>query len=504
MTWPPPLPNLPKLLPGETLYSWSGFVHAENAVADCREMSRRLYGAPYSALLHDFPANLERLDRNLGGRLGPSRTLALRHTLLGYFLPAVSSLLAETILSRTLVGAYSDIKLKLGIPASRVGGAHPLKCCSACMEEDNDRYQRAYWHVEHQYPSVLVCPWHRRPVRFAQTMITPVHRRGWILPTLGLERDWVELPQLSDLQRDRLASLAHHSLAWSRLEPGSLDAHLLARTYRRVLAQDGLVTSGGSLRLGPLVTRIRTFYDGLETLPGLASLGTIHRDWPGLAGNLARSEPRSTHPLKHLLLINLLFRDWAEFEATYRFEASGEAAQTDEPQTVLHEPSRADDERMQAFRGLVETGYSVTAASKELKITTTTGVRWATVMCLPFAARPKTVTPEVKQHARALLRKGEPKEKVSRASGLSKVSIDRLISSEPDLGRQWHEATFARLLAANRARFTEAIRAHPDWTLKEVRSLRNSGYAWLYRNDKPWLLENLPSLWAAARSSGPE
>ncbi len=56
--WPPPLPNLPTLFSDETLYSWAGFAYARNGVTDVREFSRRLFGSPYTALLHDFPANL--------------------------------------------------------------------------------------------------------------------------------------------------------------------------------------------------------------------------------------------------------------------------------------------------------------------------------------------------------------------------------------------------------------------------------------------------------------
>ncbi len=88
-----------------------------------------MFGAPYAALLHDFPAHLDGFDVRLAGALGSPRDLALSRTLLGYFLPSLAPQVAADVLSRTRVSAYSTIKFKLGITASRVGGSHPLKAC---------------------------------------------------------------------------------------------------------------------------------------------------------------------------------------------------------------------------------------------------------------------------------------------------------------------------------------------------------------------------------------
>ena len=84
--FPWPISNLPSLLPGETLYSWAGFVHGWNSNTDVRITSQSLFGAPYAALLHDFPSFLNTLDERVNHQMGPPRKLALENTLLGYFL----------------------------------------------------------------------------------------------------------------------------------------------------------------------------------------------------------------------------------------------------------------------------------------------------------------------------------------------------------------------------------------------------------------------------------
>ena len=497
MDWLLPPPNLPILQPGETLYSWSGYVHARNAVLDPRELSRRLFGAPYAALLHDFPAHLDGLDVRLAGALGSPRDLALSRTLLGYFLPPLAPLVAADVLSRTRVSAYSTIKFKLGIPASRVGGSHPLKACCSCISEDELSLGRAYWHIEHQYPSTLVCVKHERMLRWVHVDITPVHQRGWILPTLGLPRKWLELPEPPARQVRKLMTLARHSSAWAQLAPASLDSQRLSKVYQAGMRANGWVTAGGNLRMRDLTAAVKEHFEGLHALPGLASLAAIRDDWPGLVGTLARTAPRSGHPLKHLLLISMLYPDWTAF-----LRALEDAV---EPVPVPEENSGDDQAAtsapMSAFAALVKAGRSLTSAAAEVGVSTSTGVRWAKLLSLPYTSRAKSLKPQILDAVRACLRRGATKEEVSRTCCISTVSLNRLLSSEPTLAEEWRQARTATVQAANRAQFLQAIRSHPGWTIKQLRRLQGNGYMWLYRHDREWLLHNLPSMWTHAEEA---
>jgi transposase len=497
MDWLLPPPNLPSLQPGETLYSWSGFVHARNAVLDPRELSRRLFGAPYAALLHDFPAHLDGFDVRLAGALGSPRDLALSRTLLGYFLPSLAPQVAADVLSRTRVSAYSTIKFKLGIPASRVGGSHPLKACCSCISEDEVSLGRAYWHIEHQFPSTLVCVKHERMLRWVQVDITPVHQRGWILPTLGLPRKWLELPEPPASQLGKLVTLARHSSAWAQLAPAILDNQQLSRAYQAAMRANGWVTAGGNLRLRDLTASVKEHFQGLDSLPGLASLAAIRDDWPGLVGTLARTAPRSGHPLKHLLLISMLYPDWTAFLRAY--EDAVEPAPA--PKQEASDDQAATAASMSAFAALVKAGRSLTSAATEVGVSTSTGVRWAKVLGLPYTARAKSLKPQILDAVRACLRRGATKEEVCRTCAISAVSLNRLLSSEPALAEEWRKARTATARAENRAQFLQAIRSHPGWTVKQLRQLQGNGYMWLYRHDREWLLQNLPSMWSYAEEA---
>lgn len=243
------LANLPILEGDETLYSWAGTVHLSNPTPDARETSRRLYGEPFAALMHDFPSCLFALRKNVGDRLASPSVLALRHSLLGYFLPARPRESSERILRAVAGGAVSSLKFQLGIAASRVGGHHPLKGCRRCFEGQVARYGRAYWRVAHQLPSVLCCVEHEEMLDIAWDPTTPVHRRGWILPLGGLAREWLIYPLVSEVQFQRLKRLADFSMRWAGLQPSYFVTERLALVYRAALRQYSLLTTGGSLRL---------------------------------------------------------------------------------------------------------------------------------------------------------------------------------------------------------------------------------------------------------------
>jgi hypothetical protein len=83
----------------------------------------------------------------------PLSELAIKHTLLGYFLPFCDAGVAETHLARVSAGSVPDIKMRLGIPASGIGGYHPLRCCKECIEADLRDIGRPTWRICHQAPS---------------------------------------------------------------------------------------------------------------------------------------------------------------------------------------------------------------------------------------------------------------------------------------------------------------------------------------------------------------
>jgi len=149
-----------------------------------------------------------------------------------------------------------------------------------------------------------------------------------------------------------------------------------------------------------------------------------------------------------------------------------------------------------AHRRLVELvkgeGLSVSAAGRRLGITATTAVRWAKILGVAYTPRAKVHTMDRIEEIRRRLVNGEAKASIANELGISAVTIDRVVSSEPAIARAWREARLEAARHTYRRHFVVLVAAMRGSTVKQIRAVPGSGYAWLYRHDRPWLLENLP------------
>lgn len=482
--------NLPTLGISETLYSWCGHVHKLNGNVRSRTTSRQLFGHWSAGLLHDFPAYLGRLSARTGGALGATRDLALGHTMLRYFVPLRSAEHVEELIERITEGAAPYLKYELGIAASRIGAAHPLKICDECVIADEHASGFAHLHIDHQYPSVLVCPTHEIPLQYSSNRQTPVHRRDWMLPRSTLAA-WAPL-SIDERRQRGLSRLAHLSLQYADLGPGALDPTRLREVYLAALDKGGYLTQQGSLRTRSVNSDLLEHYSALSSIPGPLMPMRDSATWLGLIPMLTRAMPRTGHPFKHLLLIGFLFDTWNAFVEAYRSSTPTKDGVATPPQPL----TRERHVRRETFISLVATKtLSITAASKQVGITPTTGVRWAKIAGITFRSRAKTLTPEILGAVRGELRSGRSKQEVARSTGITQVSLDRLLSSEPSVAAAWRTARTAAARNLNRRNFLAVVRANPGKSIKLLRQVPGNGYQWLYRHDRDWLARHMPALW---------
>jgi len=135
---PPALHIVPALGVDETLYSWCATVHFRIGFHNARTTSELLFGRPYAALLHDFPAYVGHLATRTDNLLGDARNLALSHTLLGHFLVLVEKAEANCIIERVIEGSMPHLKMRIGITGAGLGGSHWLKFCPQCVKSDRE------------------------------------------------------------------------------------------------------------------------------------------------------------------------------------------------------------------------------------------------------------------------------------------------------------------------------------------------------------------------------
>jgi transposase-like protein len=197
----------------------------------------------------------------------------------------------------------------------------------------------------------------------------------------------------------------------------------------------------------------------------------------------------------------MLFESWEAFISAY------DEASRNPPLWTVHlrqEDAPEEDSRIAEFVRLASNpDISISEAARRVGVTPTTGVRWAKLHFIPYQSRTKALTPQFLERVRRLLRRGSTKSQVMTDTRISATSLTRLISSEPTLRAQWNSARLEIARRKSRESFLKAVENHPGLPVKALRMIPGNGYQWLYRHDRQWLVEHLPSLWRAP-VPGPE
>jgi Tn7-like transposition protein D/TniQ len=494
-------------LPGESFFSLCSRLHRYWGHTLASATARQLFATTRVGSAHDLPSGLARFEERTSGRLGPASTIARDRTLLAYYKAFIAPAQTDAAVERMRSQNVAHLKLRLGILTSRFRANHPLKACPRCMQTDREQFGWAYWHLEHQFPGVWICPDHQEPLRESLLKATGVERFQWHLPDETQFR-WPAQAVWTSSAIDRLTQLANGSLAVVR---GVSDTHLspdrLHLLYRREIAHRGWVSSGGSLRLKELASDFVSFIKPARECAELRAFPATASEARTQLPALLRAPIEGTHPLRHVAIIVWLYGDGSRFLDAYR--QLNDAAGVEGNLETMHDESRPEEtsggNAKQAGKlKLVELvqcqGLSMRAAAMQLDVQTETAMVWASEMGLEVKRRPKQLKDDVRASAIAKLVAGEDKRSAALAANVSEVAITKLLRTEAGLHFAWHAARRKQASGKARSAWLRCIQEHPGIGIKLARAMEPAAYAYLYRNEKSWLEENLPA--PAARTPG--
>jgi hypothetical protein len=477
----PPSDLLPEWLPDETLFSWASRYHQLSGHRLPAHTCQVLFGHRRHGSQHDFPTRLDQLVERSGGQLGAPSAIALRHTVLSFYLvPRTANEITAAVdsLVRPTPGV---LKFRLGLLTSRFRANHPLKACPLCMAADEHAFGSSYWHLAHQYPGMWVCRQHDVALQAATLKSTGVERFGWVLPAAARLVDVVSPGGIAELRR-----FADFVAGWSALAPGSLTTVCIAKACRDRLAV-GFVGSAPESRAATSA-RYAGFVARLRCVPELQGL-------PSSAAQ-ARSDinrwlfaPRGgTHPLRHLALISWLFTTWDDFVDAYA--AAQRPGALPERRPIASE-QRADARRL-GFVAALRSGQSVTAASKLAGISVGTGIAWAAQHGIETGRRPKSMSVALQTRIADQLARGDDKSEVARCHGVSLQAVTRVLRAVPGLAERRRLAAHGRRQLAAREAWTSALAAWPGASVADLRKRVGGSYAWLRRHESEWLDAHMP------------
>lgn len=488
------VPDLLQWHPGETLFSLVSRHHRFWGHRLAGQTARVLFGRKGLGYQHDFPGGIDHFVQATGGRLGGVDSICLDRTLLRYFRPFLTEPREEACVTAMRGLSVAHLKFRMGLLTSRFRAHHPLKVCLACIEEDRDLTGWPWWHMDHQYPGVWICPRHGKNLAESSTKSNGVGRFQWVLPQARLCRT----PTLAALHGSeagtslaRFAQLVCEVIDRRpiiRLEPETLKLQ-----YRSALAERGLVLASGRIAL---TAAAEVFLQHVRPLRAVAELATLPESIDQARDQLARllAPPRSgTHPLRHLVMI-----DWLIGSSSDLFSRLAAPAVASDHTLCGAQPCIADTALLLARRAEVmarirDGTISMRAAARTLDVDTQTVMVWAAQSGVEAVRRPKLLKGAVRRELIAALRQGCDKGEAASRWNVSVTTVTSLLRTVPGLHDSWREAQFEAARASARRRWTELQISDQAMSLKCARSKEPAVYAWLYRNDRAWLHQHKPA-----------
>lgn len=439
-----------KWLEDETFFSICSRQHALWGNHALTATLRLLFDSPSRVVTHDFAHNLNALHPNIRSVWGDSESIIHGHTIVPLFLPFQSQLHIQAVMQVLKEGGLGSIKYRLGLVTGRFGAEHPLKACSCCIDADIIRHGVAYWHLAHQYPGVLICPVHKfwlqesvlnRPWSGRFQLALPAHAALTPQPTKDLDPTSLgALDQLATSILD-LASVGSSK---------SFEPLLVRAVYRNALSQLGFRGPASSRVTSSLArhTSLLQPFHPLNSLPNTAQKASTFIE------QLIRSPRGHSHPLKHLVMITWLFGSVSAFIDAY--------------DCLAQEPEQPEaPERLYIDRHTAKPPESMQA--KQLK--------------------PKTLKPSIRAQILRMLSRGTPKHSICSQFSITISTVNKLLRAEPVIQKSWITATFQKDLLKHRRSWSSLLQQLPESSASVVRAQSPNLYAWLYRNDKAWLLQ---------------
>ena len=490
--------SIPSWLPNESAFSLASRHHLLSGHRLASETCIELFGDSRLGSQHDLPTRLGHLADRADGLLGSGDDIAINRTLLRFYLPLHSPNRQASFAAGLAGGPVGVLKFQLGSLTSRFRSNHPLKACAVCMVEDRTENGTAYWHLNHQFPGVWMCLRHAVPLIECQAKTNGVKRFAWMSPETA---PLLKAPSVNRPAASALMALAEIVEGWASLPAGTyLTFERLAETYRRAASPASENQGANARRMDEMARSLARHVAPLR----------VNQELRGLPASPSEAErqiqrwvfrPRGgTHPLRHLAMINWLFPSWPEFTNAYAATAvqRAELCEVEAPCAVLGIGLLA--EAKAHFLSALSAGKSCTAAAGVAGVAVATGIAWAASEGIEVPRRPKSLKGDRFASIVRALEAGEEKAKVSKEFGISVVSVTRVLRSVVGLRLKWRRAQAERRREAAQRAWIAAIDEAGGRGIKFARQLAPAAYAWLYRNERPWLTAKSPE--SMPRSNG--
>lgn len=345
-----------------------------------------------------FPSELHLISQHLRLPVNTIEELIEGHTILPCFRPFMNFVHYTRIAQSMATGAASNTKIALGLLASRLGAADLLRFCPACAKADCETIGIATWYRAHQFPGVLVCPYHGVPLVEFHCLAHRLRRQQLFLPTTTEKWSGKQsVPKFDEQARGKLLRVSQLVAQLFLLQNVPIDPLAWRNHYLAHLVDRGFATTSLRVRQQALKSELLDFWTALRRLPAFDGILARCDDDDSWLTSLYRRPRSAHHPLLHILLIGFL----AESIESFLWAGISSPAIAPAPQR------RASATTESKIVTLAADGRSIRQVAKELGLSVNAVLVKAEKIGVSFTRRPKKVDAAVCSRVKRALATGE-------------------------------------------------------------------------------------------------
>jgi hypothetical protein len=463
----------PPLEADEIPYSWLVTYCQLSGLPSTKALLEQLHIAHYQ-LASQFPGYVPFI---CGESHVSAHEVIHEHTILPVFQPFLHPKTYSSVLANLATGRASNLHTRMSLVANRVDSGTILRACPACIESDSETIGRAWWHLQHQLPGCSVCLKHSEPLCEVN-----VQRRALILPSeINSQRDGVL--ESVDIQ---LSGLVHD--VWRRGKPVFSYQHVTTR-YRQRLVEAGFASHIDAIRQHKLRHALRAYW-ATSASPAVQQL-LLDNSYPE---TLFRAKRAQFHPLKHLLLIGMLWGSWTDF-CEYK---PCECVTSDRVGANVLNKCEADADIVR----LLQQGKSLRAVSEQCERSVIYVKKLAIQNNIPVKTRAKRIFGADIALIVGLLKDGVKTQQIASEVDYSVGAVEQVLSQHPGLVKKRHQMRFNAQCHKHQSCILRALAEHPEYHRGDFQREYRASYSWLFKHDKEWLYSVLPDAIPRSRRRG--
>ncbi|MCP5296731.1 MAG: hypothetical protein H6952_04510, partial [Zoogloeaceae bacterium] len=89
---------------------------------------------------------------------------------------------------------------------------------------------------------------------------------------------------------------------------------------------------------------------------------------------------------------------------------------------------------------------------------------------------------------------GKARQEISSELCIRTGFIKDYLANHPQIKSAWVQAWREKQRKSYRKHFLGVLKDNPGIPMNQIKRISGNGFQWLYRNDKEWLTENLPTV----------